>query len=219
MGDPKAISSPEAFAEAFPVSRETLADLVTYESLLRQWQKTVNLVAPSTLDAVWSRHFADSAQLLRLAPAAARTWLDLGSGAGFPGLVIAIMLKGREGARVTLVESDTRKAAFLREVARHTGAAVDIYAGRIELLSTQDKVAQFDVVTARALASLERLLDLSAPFWGANTVAIFPKGKDAEAEIQEAGKRWTFACRREASLTDGQGRVLVIEDLRPCTEG
>ena len=133
------IRGPEDFAAAFDVSRETIARLATYEALLRQWQKAVNLVAPSTLDAVWHRHFADSAQLLSLAPTA-RTWVDLGSGAGFPGLVVAILLASSpsphassawgEGigaeppaARVTLIESNARKCAFLREVVRQTGIA------------------------------------------------------------------------------------------------
>ena len=127
-----AIKNADDFARHFDVSRETIDKLLTYEALLRQWQKTINLVAESTLDAIWSRHFADSAQLLALAPPVANRWLDLGSGAGFPGLVLAVMLAGRDGAKVTLVESDTRKAAFLGEVARRTGASVDIRPERIE---------------------------------------------------------------------------------------
>ena len=121
-----AIRNADDFARHFDVSRETIDKLSAYEALLRQWQKTINLVAPSTLEVVWSRHFADSAQVLALAPPDAKRWFDLGSGAGFPGLVLAIMLAGRDGAKVTLVESDTRKAAFLGEVARQTGAPVDI---------------------------------------------------------------------------------------------
>ena len=116
------IKDADDFARRFDVSRETIDKLLAYEALLRQWQKTINLVAPSTLDSIWSRHFADSAQLLAIAAPDAKRWIDLGSGAGFPGLVLAIMLAGRDGAKVTLVESDTRKAAFLGEVARRTGA-------------------------------------------------------------------------------------------------
>ena len=132
MTRPAAITTPEDFARAFGVSRETLERLETYEALLKQWQKTINLVAPSTLSDIWHRHFADSAQLLALAPPGAERWLDLGSGAGFPGLVLAILLAERGHGRVTLIESDTRKAAFLGEVARRVGVAVDILGTRIE---------------------------------------------------------------------------------------
>jgi 16S rRNA (guanine527-N7)-methyltransferase len=192
---------------------------VTYESLLRQWQKAVNLVAPSTLDAVWERHCADSAQLLRYAPPDAQSWLDLGSGAGFPGLVLALLLAQRPGARVTLVESDSRKAAFLREVGRQTRAPVDICCARIETLSTQTKLRKVDVITARALAPLDRLLELSTPFFGASTVALFLKGREADREIAEAKLTWRFEHKKEPSLTDPQGRVLVIAKLRSQSEG
>jgi 16S rRNA (guanine527-N7)-methyltransferase len=196
------ISTPADFAAVFDVSRETLDRLAIYEALLRQWQKAVNLVAPSTLDAVWHRHFADSAQVVRLAPQA-RSWTDLGSGAGFPGLVVAILLadpqlqsspspgdrgggeaekaplegsphppplptRGREPApafHVTLIESDSRKCAFLREVARKTGITVDILSTRIEQAATHTKLESPEVVSARALAPLDRLLGLAAPLF------------------------------------------------------
>jgi 16S rRNA (guanine527-N7)-methyltransferase len=213
------IESPEAFATAFSISRETVDRLKTYEALLRQWQKTINLIAPGTLDEIWHRHFADSAQLLRLAPSEAKSWLDLGSGAGFPGLVVAIMLQERGGPAVTLIESDGRKAAFLREVARQTGAVVDIFHGRIESQSTHAKVRKVDVISARALAALDRLLELAAPYAGKDTKFLFLKGKEAEREIEEAGRTWVFDCTRVPSITDEEGRVLVIENLRPRTEG
>lgn len=216
---PTRISGPDDFAARFNVSRETIDFLALYAELLVQWQRTINLVAPSTLSDVWHRHFADSAQLLALAPPSALAWIDLGSGAGFPGLVLAIMLQERQGARMTLVESDSRKAAFLREVARRTGAPVDIRAERAEKLSTQAKVTATDVITARALASLDSLLALSRPWFGANTRALFLKGRDAGREIEEARSRWQFDCRREPSLTDAEASVLVIEHLRPKTEG
>src|SRR5262245_10706309 len=159
------ILGPAEFAAAFHVSRETLARLATYEGLLRQWQSAVNLVAASTLDAIWHRHFADSAQLLALAPGA-RAWVDLGSGAGFPGLVIALLLAGdpspeRPGPqaklpRMTLIESNARKCAFLREVVRATRIArslsVDILSTRIETATTQVSLQAPDVVSARAVA-------------------------------------------------------------------
>jgi 16S rRNA (guanine527-N7)-methyltransferase len=212
------ITGPEAFAAAFAVSRETVDKLAAYEALLRQWQKAVNLVAPGTLDDVWHRHFADSAQLLRLAPAKALSWLDLGSGGGFPGLVLAILLADRPGARVALVESDTRKAAFQREVARQTGAPVDIWSARIETLSTQTKLRKVDVITARALAPLKRLLGLSAPFFGPSTVALYLKGREADREVAEAKMAWQFELKSVPSVTEPQGRVLVITKLNSQSE-
>jgi len=212
------IKSAEEFAERFAVSRETLARLQTYEALLKHWQKTINLVAPSTLDDVWGRHFADSAQLLALAPPAARTWLDLGSGAGFPGLVVAILLAERGQGHATLIESDTRKAAFLREVARKTSVAVDIWPERIEKGATQAKLATFDVITARALAPLPRLLDLAAPYFSAHTLGLFLKGREAPTEVEAAQKRWNFTVALPPSLTDSDGRIVVIRALQAKTE-
>jgi 16S rRNA (guanine527-N7)-methyltransferase len=213
------IATPEDFERAFGVSRETIERLKTYEALLKQWQKTINLVAPSTLADVWHRHFADSAQLLALAPPNAKHWVDLGSGAGFPGLVLAILLAERGGGRVTLIESDTRKAAFLAEVARRTGVPVDIQGTRIEKSATQAKVGPVDVVTARALAPLPRLLDLSAPYFSGPTVGLFLKGREAETEVQAAEKLWEFEAELHQGLTDASGKVVVIRALNAKTEG
>jgi 16S rRNA (guanine527-N7)-methyltransferase len=250
------IATPADFAAAFDVSRETIERLEVYAALLRQWQKAVNLVAPSTLDAVWHRHFADSAQILRLTPAGARSWVDLGSGAGFPGLVIAILLADRgpqsspsplrggdrgggkaeraplknpptpspsppgggeppQATRVTLIESDSRKCAFLREVARKTGITVEILSTRIELAATQAKLDSPEVVSARALAPLDRLLGLAAPLFTPATVGVFLKGRDAAAEVETAAKAWTFAVEMVPSITEATGRVVVIRDLQP----
>jgi 16S rRNA (guanine527-N7)-methyltransferase len=208
------IATSADFAAAFDVSRETIERLEVYEALLRQWQKAVNLVAPSTLDAVWHRHFADSAQIVRLAPAGARSWVDLGSGAGFPGLVVAILL-AETGARITLIESDSRKCAFLREVARKTGITVDILSTRIEQATTQAKVEPPEVVSARALAPLDRLLGLAAPLFTPSTVGVFLKGRDAALEVETAAKAWTFAVEMVPSITETTGRVVVIRDLQP----
>jgi 16S rRNA (guanine527-N7)-methyltransferase len=218
------ISTPADFAAVFDVSRETLDRLATYEALLRQWQKAVNLVAPSTLDAIWHRHFADSAQIVRLAPHA-RSWTDLGSGAGFPGLVVAILLAGSPSPRtsrgegtqpyVTLIESDSRKCAFLREVARKTGITVDILSTRIEQAPTHTKLESPEVVSARALASLDRLLGLAAPLFTPSTVGVFLKGRDAAAEVETAAKAWTFAVEMIPSLTEASGRVVVVRNLQP----
>lgn len=221
------IRSREDFSRAFAVSRETLDRLETYESLLRTWQRTINLVAPSTLDETWGRHFADSAQLLALAPPDARRWLDLGSGAGFPGLVLSVLLAEREGAKVTLIESDSRKAAFLREVARKTGVVVDILCERIEKLPTQAKVVsretaesgKWDVITARALAPLPRLLDLAAPYFSQDTVGLFLKGREAEAEVAAAQSGWSFSFELHRSLTDKDGQVIMVRALQAKTGG
>jgi 16S rRNA (guanine527-N7)-methyltransferase len=248
----RTIAGPADFAAAFGVSREAIQRLETYEALLRHWQKTVNLVAASTLHAIWHRHFADSAQIVRLAPTA-QSWLDLGSGAGFPGLVVAILLadapsphfswgEGRgegqlrmpeqasaphpnplpaekrgEGMRphVTLIESDTRKVAFLREVARKTGIGVDILSTRIETAATQSKLTRPEVITARALAPLDRLLGLAANLSSPTTVGIYLKGREAAAEIETAATTWDFAFETIDSLTDAAGRIVIVRNLQP----
>jgi 16S rRNA (guanine527-N7)-methyltransferase len=225
------LRGPADFAAAFDVSRETLDRLETYERLLRQWQKAVNLVAPATLGAVWHRHFADSAQLLPLAPPGPRHWIDLGSGAGFPGLVVAILLAAappprlrREetaASRVTLIEADARKAAFLREVARQTGVlaglsprvVVDILSIRAESARIEVNESLPRVVCARALASLERLLALAAPLSPPGTTLLLCKGKGVARELQAAGKTWKFDVELVPSVTDQDGRIAVIENL------
>ena len=209
----------ESFRSAFGVSRETLSRFETYAALLTQWQKAVQLVAPSTLGDIWGRHFADSAQVVGVAPEGAATWLDLGSGAGFPGLVAALLLMEQRPVRVALIESDTRKAAFLREVARKTGAPVDIFATRIELQTTQASVGQVDVISARALAPLDRLLGLAQPFWTPRTVGLFLKGREAEKEVEAAHKVWRFGVDLVPSRSDPSGRIAVITNLGAKTEG
>lgn len=203
------IAGPEAFAARFDVSCETIRKLERYESLLRRWQERVNLVAPSTLDAVWQRHFTDSAQLLALAPDVT-TWLDLGAGAGFPGIVIAIMLPPDRQGRVQVVESNARKCAFMAEVVREAGCPVDIQHGRIESLAAAGALAAPGAVTARALAPLDRLLGLAAPFFGPETRGLFPKGAEAETELAEARETWDFAAKLHPSLTDGAGRIIEL---------
>ena len=234
MGGDKSIKikhfdGPEAFRTAFAVSRETVARLETYAALLKRWQKTINLVAPSTLDDVWHRHFADSAQLFAFAieapstaspqpsPGAGKHILDLGSGAGFPGLVLAIMAAEKGGTRYTLIESDTRKAAFLREVARETGVAVEIVADRIEVARTPANVGEVNCVTARALAPLPRLLPLVAPYFGTASVGLFLKGRDVAAELEEAARSWEFQSELLPSVTDREGRVLRLTALSSVT--
>lgn len=207
------ISGPEAFAESFGVSREILEKLETYAEILRRWQKTINLVAPGTLGDLWHRHFADSAQLFRLAPPDTATWLDLGSGAGFPGLVLAIMASDTGFSRHTLVESDSRKAAFLGEVARKTGVAVEIVAARIESRETIARVEKVSCVTARALAPLPRLLPLVAPFFGDATVGLFLKGREVTAELEEAAQTWAFQYELIPSITESDSRIVKLSAL------
>ncbi len=214
------IGSAEAFQEVFGVSRETLDRLKIYEGLLRTWQRTINLVSPTTLGDAWHRHFADSAQLLKYAPEGGKFWLDLGSGGGFPGMVLAILLAERNpAARMTLVESDSRKSAFLGEVARKTGVAVEIRVERSEKAATQLKSQIKDVITARALAPLPKLLGLVQPFFSPQTVALFPKGRDAEAEIREARDQFAFDCSLVPSLTDAEARIVILRNLAVKSEG
>jgi 16S rRNA (guanine527-N7)-methyltransferase len=207
------IDGPEAFAEAFKVPRETIHRLTRYGELLNHWQKAINLVGPSTLRDLWSRHFADSAQLRSLAPDA-RLWLDLGSGAGFPGIVVAILQTGTPDFRMQLVESNQKKCAFLAEVVRATEAPVDIHAMRIEELAERAQSLRPDVVSARALASLPRLFELAKPFFGEGTRGLFLKGREAESEIEAARPGWTFDSRLHPSLTARDAHIVEVAGLR-----
>ena len=193
---------------AVPVSRETAGRLDDFVQLLLKWQQTTNLVAPGTLREVWTRHVLDSLQLLALAPDAL-TWVDLGSGGGFPGLVIACALAERPGAIVHLVESNRKKAAFLREAARLLAVPALVHSRRIEdLVDNFDDLA--DVVTARALAPLRGLLDLAEPMLKTGATGLFPKGQDVETELTEAAKYWIIDADLIPSLTNAQGRVVVV---------
>jgi 16S rRNA (guanine527-N7)-methyltransferase len=160
---------------------------------------------------VWSRHIADSLQLLEIVPEA-KTWVDLGSGAGFPGLVLAIAGAER-GLRVHLVESNDRKCAFLRQVARLTGAPAEVHAERLEKV-VPEFVGKADVVTARALASLSQLLSWTAPLLKAGTVGLFPKGRDLSVELTEARKHWSFAADIRPSRTDSAAGIVRIASLK-----
>ena len=208
------IRGPEDFAEVFKVPRETIHRLVRYADLLAHWQKSTNLVAPSTLPLLWSRHFADSAQIRGLAPEA-RLWLDLGSGAGFPGLIVAILQAGKPNFRMHLVESNRKKCAFLAEVARETKAPVDIHAMRIEELAESAQSLKPDVVSARALAPAPRLFELASPFFGPGTRGLFLKGREAEAELEAARAAWEFTSRLHPSLTSSSSHIVEVTALRP----
>ena len=213
---PGLIEGPESFAEAFKVPRETIHRLTRYAELLNHWQKSTNLVGPSALANLWSRHFADSAQLRSLAPDA-QLWLDLGSGAGFPGLVVAILQTGTPGFHMHLVESNQKKCAFLAEVVRAVQAPVDIHAMRIEELTEKAQSLRPDVVSARALAPSPRLFELASPFFGQGTRGLFLKGRETEAEIEAAKAGWNFACRLHPSVTAPDSNIVEVTDLRAKT--
>jgi 16S rRNA (guanine527-N7)-methyltransferase len=196
---------PEGFAETIPVSRETLARLEAYAGLLTRWSARINLVGRDTIADLWRRHILDSAQLQPLVPTAANSMIDLGSGAGLPGLVLAIL--GVSG--VELVEADSRKCAFLREAARITEAPVTLRPCRIEAVSPHP----VDVVTARACAPLDRLLGLAEPFLAPGSECLFLKGERVEEELTLARKRWTMTVSLHQSRSDPRGVVLSLQKV------
>jgi 16S rRNA (guanine527-N7)-methyltransferase len=191
-----------------PVSRETEARLDRYVELLREWQAKTNLVAPSTLPNLWTRHIADSLQLLALAPSA-KVWLDLGSGGGFPGVVLACALGETSGAMVHLVERNARKAAFLREALRVTQSP-----GTVHLADIGDIVDRIttpvDCVTARAVAPLHQLIGFAEPLMTRGAKALFLKGQDVEAELTEATKYWKIEPHLHSSRTGGGGWIVEL---------
>ena len=196
---------------AGPVSRETFERLVTFQQLFLKWNRSINLAAPSTLDDVWGRHILDSAQLARIAPEAKR-WADLGSGGGFPGLVLAFLLVERDGASIDLVESNRKKASFLQAVIGQFGLPARVVARRID--DSYALVSTPEIVTARALAALPALLDLSAPWLTKGSRALFHKGRDYRAEVEESTHRWAFDLVEHPSMTDAHGVILEVTDLR-----
>lgn len=204
MADQRPMTAAE-FAATLDVSRETMARLEVFEALLRQWQKTINLVGSRTLDDVWRRHFLDSGQLCRLISKPG-TIVDIGSGGGFPGLVIAIMT----GAHVTLIEADQRKAAFLREASRLTSATTDVIASRSEAIPATPA----DVATARAVAPLSKLLTLAEPWVRPGGRCYFLKGGSVEAELTDAKTLWDIAYDLTPSLSDPSGVIVCVKELR-----
>ncbi len=196
---------PQGFAEIVPVSRETLARLEVYAALLIRWSARINLVGRNTLVDLWRRHILDSAQLHSVVPDSARSVVDLGSGAGLPGLVLAIL--GVRGAE--LIEADSRKCAFLREAARITEVDVTIRPCRIQAVPPHP----VDVVTARACAPLERLLGLAEQFLADKTECLFLKGERVEDELTLARKRWTMTATLCQSVSDPRGVVLRLQQV------
>jgi 16S rRNA (guanine527-N7)-methyltransferase len=186
-----------------------------FVALLLSWQRTTNLIAASTIPNLWTRHIADSLQLLDLAPEA-RVWADLGTGGGFPGLMLAIALADRPGATVHLIDSNKKKAAFLSEAQRVTGAPAAVHVARIEEFAA-GFAAPLDVVTARAVAPLKLLLKQSFPLLGkSGAMGLFPKGQNAELELGEARAAmtsWKMNATLVPSRTDAAGRIVVIRDV------
>ena len=203
--------TPAGFAALTGVSRETLGQLEAYADLLKRWSGRINLVSHNTLGDLWRRHFLDSAQLLPFIPNKARSLVDLGSGAGFPGLVLAIL--GVPG--IELIESDARKGVFLREAARIANASVKIVDSRIETV----KPHMADVVTARACAPLDKLLPLAQRFIGPNTLCLFLKGEHAEEELTAARRGWRMSVARHPSRADPRGVILKLEQIIREPEG
>lgn len=196
----------EEFLALSCVPHETHPLFERYASLLVEWNKQINLVSASTIPQLWSRHMADSAQLAPLIPEKTRVLVDLGSGAGFPGLVLAIL----GVPEVHLVESVGKKAKFLAAVVKELKLNVTVHNERAEKI----KALQADVVTARAVTALPDLLSMSKPFMGKESLALFLKGEKAEAELTEARKYWTFNCKSKPSQTDASGMVLAISELK-----
>ena len=194
-----------------PVSRETEARLDRYVGLLLEWQAKTNLVAPSTLPTLWTRHIADSLQLLTIAPLA-KVWVDLGSGGGFPGVVLACALAETSGAVVHLVERNAKKAAFLREALRITGATGIVHLAEIE--DSVDRIASsIDCVTARAVAPLHQLIGFVEPLVRRGAKALFLKGQDVESELTEATKYWNIKPQLHSSRTGGQGWIVELDRI------
>jgi 16S rRNA (guanine527-N7)-methyltransferase len=197
-----------------PVSRETAARLDRFVALLLAWQQHTNMIARSTMSTLWTRHVADSLQLIDLAPGA-RIWADLGSGGGFPGLAVACALADVDGAHVHLVESIGKKARFLRDAVRVTGAPATVHAMRIE--DFVDKAPEsLAVVTARALAPLPELLDMAYPLLKGGALGLFPKGQDVAVELTEAAKCWKTQSSLMQSRTDSKGRIVIVRSLQPA---
>jgi 16S rRNA (guanine527-N7)-methyltransferase len=216
--DPKADMDRARALRLYPVSRETEERLARFIALLRDWQAKTNLIARSTLTEVWTRHVADSLQLLDVVPHA-RRWVDLGSGGGFPGIPLACALAEVAGGHVHLVERNAKKAAFLREAVRVTAAPASVHLADIE-----DFVERFDgavdCVTARALAPLNVLIGFIKPLVDRGAKAVLPKGQDIEEELTEATKYWRISYRLLPSRTDDRGRIIVVDHIeRPAESG
>lgn len=206
----KEILTAEGFRRHFDVSRETIDRLTIYFNLLKKWNPKINLVSKTTIDYAWHRHFADSAQLWDMAPQGAKTWLDIGSGAGFPGLVIAaIAAEKAPEMKVTMLESDARKSVFLQTASREMGIDSTVITQRIEEAPDQNA----EIVSARALASLNQLLGFAEKHRKSDGVCLFSKGAKADLELTEATASWHIEVQRFPSMTDSQAVILRIGEF------
>ena len=204
---PVEVADAESFARASGATAAQIADLERFRSLLAQWNENMNLVGPATLEVFWNRHAWDSAQLLQLAPEAL-TWADLGAGAGLPGLVLAILGKGREGFHVHLVESMAKRCRFLSEVVGALDLPATVHNVRAENLQLD-----VDIVTARACAPLARLLGYAKPYLKSGAVGLFLKGQDVVSDLEEASKSWDFDADLLPSKSDPRGQVVRVRRL------
>ena len=202
------VTDAESFARATGATPQQMADMERFRVLLADWNEKMNLVGPATLEVFWNRHAWDSAQLLELAPDAL-AWADLGAGAGLPGLVLAILGKGRSGFHVHLVESMAKRCRFLAEVVRELELPATVHNDRAENLQLA-----VDIVTARACAPLARLLGYARPYLKAGALGLFLKGQDVAAELEEATKSWEFEAETVPSLSDPRGRIVRVRRLR-----
>jgi 16S rRNA (guanine527-N7)-methyltransferase len=194
--------------DRYNVSRESRQKIETYVKLLLTWQQRINLIGPATVASVWDRHIRDSLQLLPLLPKDVRTIAELGSGAGIPGLVLAMAAD----LQAHLYESNGKKAAFLREAARQTGTQAIVHNVRLETLSTKTDLPKVQCVVARALAPLPLLLDYAEPFLSEGALGLFHKGQDVDAELTEATKYWRIGLTTHASQCDSRGVILEIRE-------
>ncbi|WP_353621140.1 16S rRNA (guanine(527)-N(7))-methyltransferase RsmG [Labrenzia sp. R4_2] len=199
------------------VSRETLDRLQTYVDLVLKWQPAQNLIAPSTIPDIWTRHVADSLQTQWSYPEA-KIWVDIGSGGGFPGVVTAILLADEPDAHVHMIESNQRKAAFLRTALRETGSKGTVHAGRIESVAEGWTYGPVDAVSARALASLKLLFDLAEPFTAQGAKAVFHKGQDFRRELDEVSDSWQFDLVEKESVVDPLSRMLLFSNISARSE-
>ena len=200
--------TPTEFQALTGATSDQIADLETFIARLAEANAVMNLIGPDTLPDVWSRHIWDSAQLLELAPDA-RTWADLGAGAGFPGVVLAILLKGRPDAHVWLIDSLGKRCRFLQEVVEGLSLPATVINGRAE-----EQRLKVDVVTARAVAPMEKLLGYAQPYLQRGAQGLFLKGEKAEAELIEARKVWHFESSLSVSRSDPRGRIVSVRSLR-----
>ena len=197
----------------FDVSRESRARLEAFVDLLVKWQRRINLIGPATVDDVWQRHVADALQLVPLIRPHVHRIVDLGSGGGIPGLVIAFSLMEVRPVTVHLVESTGRKAAFLRQAAQLTGAPVVVHNCRIESLHRSARGGGADLVTARAVAPLPKLLELAFPWLETGAYGLFHKGRDVDSELTESAKSWRIACAKHPSAIDPGGCILEVKEI------